>query len=161
MLRVASDEQASLAAMLAAGRIFASGRGFVPFVKAELFAKPSAAPDAFQPPPPTEMPVKASSKPTGGRTATASCEPADEAEAADQRPGAPPPDWAGITVGSLVLAAEEGKTAVWYVATVVADRGEDLFELQWWEDDDGQVPLFVRRREHIGLFPAALAGVLV
>lgn len=161
VLRIASEEAGTLAATLPLGRIFASGRGFVPFVKAELFAKLAAAPGAFKPAtPPAGAAGTASSKPKGGRHAAAGAEAAGgPAEPAD-RPGAPPADWAGIQVGSLVLAAEEGKPAVWYVATVVADRGEDLFELRWLEDDDGEVPLFVRRREHLGLFPPALVSAL-
>lgn len=161
VLRIASEDQVSLAATLPSGRIFASGRGFVPFVKAELFAKLAAAPGAFTPPTPaTEVPVTAPGKPKGGRRAVASAEPAgDPVEPADG-PGTPPADWAGLTVGSLALAAEEGAPANWYVATVVADRGDDLFELRWYEDGGEDLPVIVRRREHLGLFPPALAGAL-
>lgn len=42
----------------------------------------------------------------------------------------------------------------------VAERGEDLFELRWYEDGGGELPLIVRRREYLGLFPPALAGAL-
>lgn len=158
VLRVASDEHASLASTLTAGRIFASGRGFVPFVKAEVFARLSATPDAFTPPPPADMPARAAGRAKGGRSASTGSDPADEAVTATDGAGTPPADWAGLTVGSLALAAEEGKPEIWYVATVVADRGEDLFELRWLEDGDGTLPLIVRRREHLGLFPPALAG---
>ncbi len=161
VLRIASEEAVKLAATLPPGRIFASGRGFVPFVKAELFAKLEAAPEAFAPDCPTDMPVSAPGKRKGSRRAVAGADaPAKPTHAAPDAPGTPPADWGSLTVGSLALAAEEGKPAVWYVATVVAERGDDLFELRWFEDSDGELPLIVRRREHLGLFPPALAGVL-
>lgn len=72
----------------------------------------------------------------------------------------PPADWAGLKVGSLALAAEEGKPTIFYGVTIVAERGDDLFELRWLDDGDGELPLIVRRREHLGLFPPALAGTL-
>jgi hypothetical protein len=160
VLRVASDEHEAIAAKLPQGRVFASGRGFVPFVKPELFAKLAAAPDAFVPDRPTDAPVKALGRPKGGRSASPGGEPAGGPSAAAERPGTPPADWDQIKVGSLVLAAEEGKPAIWYVATIVTDRGEDLFELRWLDDGDGELPLIVRRREHLGLFPPAVAGAL-
>ncbi len=161
VLRIASEEAVTLAATLPSGRIFASGRGFVPFVKAELFAKLAAAPGAFAPARPADnADGTATSKPKGGRRAAAGAEPAGKPPEPADGPGTPPVDWAGIKVGSLALAAEEGKPAIWYVATVVAERGDDLFELRWYEDGDGELPLIVRRREHLGLFPPALAGAL-
>ena len=162
VLRIASDEEVTLAATLPSGKIFSSGRGFVPFVKAELFAKLAAAPGAFAPPRPADaVAAKAPSKPKGGRSAASGGNPGDEAAEAAHGPGTPPADWGGLKMGSLALAAEEGKPAVWYAATVVAERGDDLFELRWLDDGDGELPLIVRRREHLGLFPPALAGALV
>ncbi len=161
VLRIASEEEVTLAATLPSGRIFASGRGFVPFVKAELFAKLAAAPGAFAPARPADDAAgKAPSKPKGGRRAVAGAEVAGGSAEPPDGPGTPPADWAGLTVGSVALAAEEGKPAIWYAATVVAERGDDLFELRWLEDGDGELPLIVRRREHLGLFPPALAGAL-
>ena len=53
VLRVESDEQRELAAQLPSGKVFASGRAFVPFVKAALYARLhalSGAARADQPP---------------------------------------------------------------------------------------------------------------
>lgn len=158
VLRVASADEAALASSLPAGRIFASGRGFVPFVKAEVFAKLEAAPGAFTPARPPDALASAPGEPKGGLPAEAGPEGPGELPEAPDGPGKPPTDWASIAMRSLVLAAEEADAGVWYVATVVAQRGDDLFELQWrdWPDE----PVVVRRREHLGLIPPALAGAL-
>ena len=161
VLRIASEDAVALAATLPSGRIFASGRGFVPFVKAELFAKLAAAPGAFAPARPADDAAgTAANKPKDGRRAASGANPAGMPPEAADGPGTPPADWASIEVGSLVLAAEEGKPAIWYAATVVAERGDDLFELRWLDDGDGELPLIVRRREHLGLLPPAIAGAL-
>lgn len=161
VLRIATDDAVALAATLPSGRIFASGKGFVPFVRAELFAKLAAAPGAFAPPPPADDSSEAAAgKPKGDRRAASGSDPAGRPPEPADGHGTPPADWAGVKVGSLALAAEEGKLRVWYVATVVAERGDDLFELRWLDDGDGELPLIVRRREHLGLFPPALAGAL-
>lgn len=141
VLRIASDQHEALAVRLPPGRVFASGRGFMPFVKAELFAQLDAEPGAFAPERPAGAVASAPHSPKGGRSA-------GQVSKAD---------WPGIKTGSLVLAAEEGYPTYWYVATVIAERGHDLFELRWWEDDGTTV---VRRREHLGLFPAAAVEAL-
>jgi hypothetical protein len=46
VLRVRTDEHRALAAQLPHGRVFASGRAFVPFVKASLFMALQAAAQA-------------------------------------------------------------------------------------------------------------------
>lgn len=160
VLRIASEDAVVLAAALPSGRIFASGRGFVPFVRADLFAKLAAAPGAFAPPRPADDAAGTTpKKPKGGRRAASVGDPAGTPPEAADGPGAPPADWSGVKVGSLALAAEEGKPAVWSAATVVAERGDDLFELRWLDDRDGELPLIVRRREHLGLFPPPAAAV--
>lgn len=161
VLRVASDEQKSLAAKLPAGRVFASGRGFVPFVKPELFARLEAAPEAFEPARPANAPASVPGEPKGKRPALAGAAGRGHSpDPASDGPGTPATDWASIKVGSLALAAEEGKPSVWYVVTVVTERGPDLFELRWFDDGDGELPFIVRRREHLGLFPPAVIGAL-
>ena len=152
VLRVDSDELVKLAAGLPAGRVFASGRGFVPFVKAELFAKLEAAPGAFTPARPPDAPEPGPSKPKGGRSAGTSADPAGDPPDAAGGSARKPVDYGSIGVGSAVLAAEEGAPNVWYVASVVSRRGDHLFEMRWagdWSD----YPLFVRRREHLALLP--------
>ncbi len=151
VLRIASEEAVTLAATLPAGRIFASGRGFVPFVKAELFAKLEAAPGAFTPARPPEAPTKAPGRPKGGRSAIAATNPVGEDPEADDGPASPPADWGSIEAGHTVLAADEGEPTWWYVANVVSQRGPDLFELRW--NDWPELPLIVRRREHLALLP--------
>lgn len=160
VLRLTTPEEVALAAELPAGRVFSSGRAFTPYVSRKRFDRLAAAPGAFVPEPPADAAAPAPGGPVGGLAVAGAPDPAGEAEGGPERPGMPPADWPGIGRGSLVLAAEEGVTRIWYAATVVADRGEDVFELRWLDDDDGALPPIVRRREHLGLFPPALTGAL-
>lgn len=161
VLRLSTPEEAALAEGVAAGRVFASGRGFVPFCSRARYDRLAAAPAAFAPEPPADMPAKAPAKAKGGRKASAAAPAGGEPVSKPERPGMPAADWPAITVGCLALAAEEGKPQYWYPAIVTGDRGEDLLELRWLEDEDGELPLIVRRREHLGLYPPGLIEALV
>ncbi|MBM0204562.1 hypothetical protein JNW90_16810 [Micromonospora sp. STR1s_5] len=159
VLRLTTAEQLALAAELPKGRVFGSGKAFVPFVSRSRFDRLAAAPGAFVPEyPPVDDGSSASGKPTSGDAGSASVDASNPTSEGAGSPGVPASDWSSISNGSLVLAAEEHNPGIWYVATVVSQRGEDLLELQWfdWPDE----PLAVRRREHLGLFPAALAEAL-
>ena len=140
-LSVTSDEIRQLADRLPHGRVFASGRAFVPFVKETLFTELSAHLTA---------PSAGDGRDAGPETeASASGEPAGEDEAA----GAPILlDWSKIVVGSLVLASE-GEGHGWYECIVQEVREADLFILVWrdWPDE----PQLVRRSKHIALLHPA------
>ena len=129
ILSVDGDTLPALASKLPHGKIFASGRAFVPFVKAALFQELSG-----------HLPKRDGD---GG---------ASDSEIGEGGPDLPAPslpeDWSKIATGSLVLASE-GPQEGWFEAVVTEARGGDLFALRWrdWPEE----PVLVRHREHLGL----------
>lgn len=146
---VETDDLRGLASRLPEGRVFASGKAFVPFVKASLF-------DELLPHLGEDWHKKAAARLGGGGTVTS--RKADGVEGSsggnaapdDAGPAAPkhPTDWQQIGRGSEVLAYEKPGEA-WYEAIVVEERAGDLVALRW-RDFEGYA-VFVRRREHLGL----------
>ncbi|HEV7437167.1 MAG TPA: hypothetical protein VGO22_20230 [Pseudorhizobium sp.] len=141
-LSVATDELRGLAGRLPHGRVFASGKAFVPFVKGEVYGQlvthlSGAEKERFQ----TAEASKVSEVPPTGKAA----EPLDL-----------PSDWSKIKVGSVVVACES-KDEGWWVALVTQISGEDLYTLRW-RDFPGQ-PVIVRKRKHVALLhPEFQAG---
>ncbi|WIU42130.1 hypothetical protein KQ926_04010 [Methylorubrum extorquens] len=135
-----------LADCLPTGRLFPSGRGFVPFVKADLYERLLAATGTLDMP----MPARASGKagdapPPAGASSGGKGSP-------DAPGGAPkaPSDWAGIKVGSTVLACQ-GPMEGWWEAVVLYTKADDHFVLRWRDfADDGE---FNRARKDLGLLP--------
>jgi hypothetical protein len=135
VLRIDGDEQQTLAAKLPRGRVFASGRAFVPFVKVGLYEALTAL---------------------AGVSATS---PAPKAEPASAPPPSPPiattkatlaPDtWDDIGVGSIVLATEGPQEGWW--ESIVLRAENDVFILRW--RDWPRLPTFTRRTWQIGLLP--------
>ena len=141
-LKLDNDDVRAIASKLPAGKIFDSGKAFVPFVKASTYeAIVKQLPDGVEPPRPRPPQQKA------------------------QKPGVPPQtyaklpegtkpeiatDWSTLAVGSLVLASE-GKGEGWFECVVVALGENDTFWLKWrdWPDLDN----IVRHRSNIGLLP--------
>ena len=141
MLRVRTAEHRALAAQLPHGRVFASGRAFVPFVKASLFLAVQTA-------------AQAAAGANGGRMSTDN----SEAEPVPEPPRPPvsssgkaPCGWADIDVGSLVLASE-GPGEGWWESVVLAEEAE-LFTLKWRDYPD--LPRFARRRWQLALLHPA------
>ena len=133
VLRLTDPEQTRRADALPRGRLFASGRALVPFVKdAVLDAVFGAQVDPIAVDDPNEVPPEM---------------------LGDQQLDAVPlaTTRAGIVVGSLVLVGEVYPLCGWYEAIVVAAPGDDLFALRWrdWPDD----PLVARRRDDLALLP--------
>jgi hypothetical protein len=128
VLRVTTDEQRALASGLPQGRIFASGRGFVPFVKAATYERLNGFDGIYEPP----MPVEVLPEPLPVVSAV-------------------PSRWEDIQTGSLVLASTEGKSDGWFEAIVVKAKGDDLFVLRW--RDWAELEPIVRTAEHLGLLP--------
>ena len=129
-LPVATDECRALALGLPKGRIFSSGRGFVPFCKTATFEALQAlggsvppVPDA----PPLTLPF------------------ASLATSFD-----------AIDVGQLVLAPETLPTVGWYEAVVIEVKAEDLYVLRWYSWPD--LPPIVRRRDDLALLRRAPEG---
>lgn len=143
VLRLIEPEHLALAVKLPVGRIFASGKGFVPFVGRPLYEALCAAAGIT----PAEQPARV---------------PA--AKGSSARKGTPEPDTFdlpttpdAIAQNSLVLACE-GPAIGWFESVVVEVKPDDLFVMQWrdWPD----MPRFARRRDQLALLPACeLASV--
>lgn len=169
---VETDDLRALAARLPEGRVFASGKAFVPFVKASLFdellphlgeawKKKKVAVRLAGGGVVTSGKGKAANKVAGAAT-DGNAAPADADAGTGQDasaggstspaagPAAPkhPTDWRQIGRGSEVLAYEKPGEA-WYEAIVVEERAGDLMALKW-RDFEGYA-VFVRRRDHLGL----------
>lgn len=149
-LVLCDDAHRSAAAELPQGRVFSSGRAFVPFIGKEVYERLQALAAgstgatsadirlATQSP---EKPVVGDGGCFGGSG------PADPRY---------PRSWAGIAIGSLVLITE-GEEDGWYEAVVVASKPGGEFTLQWrdWPD----LPLLMRRRDEMALLhPNAAAA---
>ncbi len=126
---------AEIAARLPVGRVHATGRTFVPFIRLDLYDKlVAAAPNGNFPQPPTP--------PASGTSGNA---------AGSKPPGSAPNlprSWQEIGVGDLVLAQEEDPEDGWYEAIVI-EIANDMFTLRW-RDFPLQRKL-VRHRLRLGL----------
>jgi len=144
-LPVEGDELRDLAICLPKGKLFTSGRAFVPFVKGETFERLlNHLPEPLKVRPVMiSRPAKASGKEKGANA------PADPAKPVPEKPAAHrPEDWSKIVVGSLVLA-REGKDDGFFEARVVEVMGEGVFRLSW--RDWLEYPPFTRKAEQIAL----------
>ena len=158
-LSVANDEIRQLADRLPQGRVFASGRAFVPFVKATLFDELAAhLPEGALPVPAQgDRPARtAATASAAKRTASQSGDaPSNDDGPNDEttNEGHRPEDWSKIAVGSVVLATE-GPDHGWYESVVETEQEPGLFLLRWrdWPD----LPRFARKRNELGLLPHAL-----
>ena len=99
-----SPELSELAQKLPAGRLYAAGKGFVPFVKKDLYAELVAA--------------------TGGDPTNRS----DAARSNDQRPFVHglPRSWEDIAVGHLVLGQADSAEDGWWEVIVLKIEGDML-----------------------------------
>jgi hypothetical protein len=171
-LPVETEGLRALASQLPEGRVFASGKAFVPFVKASLFDEllPHLGEDWKQKVTARLADTRLSGKARSGKakagnklagaTAAENDAPADTGKDQDASaggstppaagPAAPkhPTDWSHIGKGSEVLAYEK-PGGEWYEAIVVEERAGDLIALKW-RDFEGYA-VFVRRRDHLGL----------
>lgn len=144
-LPVEGDELRDLAIRLPKGKLFTSGRAFVPFVKGETFERLlNHLPEPLKVRPVMiSRPAKTSGKEKAANASTDPAKPMPEKPAAHR-----PEDWSKIVVGSLVLA-REGKDDGYFEARVVEVMGEGVFRLSWrdWLD----YPPFTRKAEQIAL----------
>jgi hypothetical protein len=148
LLPVQTDLERALATKVPRGRVFATGRAFVPFIKATLFTELQAAA------------LNSGVKPLKlliGPASTGASEPTPAAPATFAKPLkgnniAPvkqPCGWADIRVGSIVLGAAPPRWTEWYECLVLAVEGEDHFTLRYC--DWPKEPPFKRRRVELGL----------
>ena len=120
VLPIANPAVAEIAAQLPAGRIHARGRGVVPHVRADLYAKLVSAAAAASNDPPVQRPPNT---PLGGTP------PSGKGDSSF------PKHWDDIAAGHVVLANESHEEG-WYDAVVVERSGE-LAVLRWrqWPRD--------------------------
>lgn len=145
LLCVTTEHQHSVAERLPKGKVFASGKGFVPFVKASLFAELVAvAPEAVVP----DLPVEeAGESPLGASTSSQGFLSGNLSR---------PAHWAEIEAGAVVLAAaatDEG----WYECAVLSTEGDDQLRLQYceWPNE----PVFCVQRSQVALIHPAYQAV--
>jgi hypothetical protein len=154
VLAISTEAERALAAKVPKGRVFGSGKAFVPFVKAGLFLElQTAALNSGV------KPLKLVTGPTAGEVgepSPAPPEPTPSKKASKANGSGPvkqPCGWADIQVGAIVLASAPPKYFEWYECRVLAVEGEDSFTLRYcdWPDE----PTFVRRRVQLGLMHPA------
>jgi hypothetical protein len=161
-LSVTSDELRGLASRLPHGRVFASGKAFVPFVKEDVFRKleaylPVAARQTARTPAKRSTATAGAAPPAAGETGKAVTA---NSYAAAKESGKPPSekypdDWGNIKVGNIVLASAERDDG-WWTAHVREVRPDGSYLLEWeeWAGFDR----FVRRPEQIALLHPAYNG---
>ena len=152
-VQVATDELRGLAGQLPHGRVFSSGRAFVPFVKGSLYDQ--LATHAPKPDPKANPKTQPASKPAGGGSVSpAKPEPSQAASYADEKPATGRAsasiarDWDAIKVGSLVVAYESDDDG-WWIARVSEVKGDGLFVLKWRDFPD--MPPVLRKRADMAL----------
>jgi hypothetical protein len=145
VVRIAPDnaELHAIAEALPLGKIFATGRAFVPFVSRSAFGKLATVVEG-------DITVRVP-RPIGAKPP----EP-DDSSSADAETD--PPDayetmWAAVEVGSTVLATQPSEYDGWWESIVVAVNG-DYLTLRW-RDEPNEKPFRVSRRNVALLHPAA------
>jgi hypothetical protein len=143
-LKTSTDELRDLAGKLPQGKVFASGKAFVPFVKATTFEKiADHLPKSYVWP--VRVAKPAVEKPKPGKKAAA----AADAEQVDPDEGLTIPEgFDKIVFGSLVLACENADQG-WFPAHVIQVSADDLYTLRWRDFPDW--PVIVRRSQHLAL----------
>ena len=146
---IITEAHRTFAAGLPQGRLFESGKAFVPFCSAPMFADLLAAaglPDA----PPVRAAGKTTDAPPAPAGGLGSVGAAGGAGGAAKPPGdavAIDP-WAGITLGSVVLAKGDDEDG-YYAAKVIATKANQNFVLTWVDYPD--LLEFTRHRYDLGL----------
>ncbi|WP_050735905.1 hypothetical protein [Methylobacterium sp. ARG-1] len=124
-LALSTEAHRNLAAELLQGRVFASGRAFVPFVKKGLYDRLSALAE------PAGSTATAAGETAALAAATASGDFGDQTSRAIATGEARyPRSWAGVAAGSLVLITE-GEQDGWYEAEVVEAKTGGIYTLRW------------------------------
>jgi hypothetical protein len=116
VLHVTGPAIADLAGRLPAGRIHANGRGFVPYIRRDLYAKLVAA---------AGTPAQAG-QPSSQPAASSGSAKAGSQQNGD---GSLPKNWGEIGAGHVVIALDEPGEG-WYEAVVVETSG-DMLTVRW------------------------------
>lgn len=142
-----SPDLRALAGKLPEGRIFSSGKAFVPFVSKEMYDRLTMLAPAGSVP---AAMAAAANGPASTAAAAATLSKPSASSAARQPL---PEEWSRIRKGSVVLAQEKPDDG-WWESAITEDKGDDLFVLQWrdWPD----LPSFLRKRDQLALLPPHL-----
>jgi hypothetical protein len=152
LLPVQTDTERALAAKVPRGRVFASGRAFVPFIKASLFTELQAA-ALNSGVKPLKLLTGPASSGAGEPTLMAPAAAVKPLKGSGTAPVKQPCGWADIQVGSIVLGAAPPRRTEWFECLVIAVDDPDLFTLRYC--DWPKEPPFKRRRVEIGLMHPA------
>lgn len=150
-LPLGTEAHRTIATELPQGRVFASGRAFVPFVKKGVYDRLRALAGS------AEELATAVGETVALAAAKATGDAGDQTSKATATGEARyPRSWSGVAIGSLVLITE-GDQDGWYEAEVIAAKTGRIYTLRWrdWPD----LPLLVRRREHMALLHPNTAAV--
>lgn len=136
MLSLQADNDAvrALLPKLPKGKLFDSGKAFVPFVKQELYQQIATHLPEADRVRAEEIRVTPEQKPAEGQHPV--------------KPSNLPEDWSKLAVASLVLATDDPLDG-WYEATVIELLPDDVVRLQWRHYLD--LPPFNRRLEDVAL----------
>lgn len=142
LICISNEELAAIAKGLPRGKLFESGKAFVPFVKRATYDQLATYLDDDY------LAAAAARVEAAAAAATAAAE--DYAKASKgEVPPRQPEDWSKLLVGDLVLAQEGDPEEGWFEAIVVAQAAEDRLRLRWrdWPD----LPEFTRAITDIAL----------
>jgi hypothetical protein len=138
LLPISSDELTAIAAKLPRGKLFESGKAFVPFVKRTVYDQLAKYFDE-------EFANSTAARIEAAQAATAE----GYAKASKgEVPPRQPEDWSKLMVGDLVLATDDPDDG-WYAAQVIEVAAEDRFRLRW--RDYADLPDFTRGITDIAL----------
>lgn len=166
VLKIENLDQAVIARQLPVGRLYMGGKGMVPYIRQDLYAKIAKLSGATQP---SEVHVQGAAtsgsasdlapaaqagvenEATAAETASTGGAETSGRESATPAPQTPikglPSSWSDIEVGHLVIAQESVEDGWW--EAIVLEREQDLFTLRW--RDFPKFPKFVRHRLSIAL----------
>jgi hypothetical protein len=131
ILRLTDDERREIASKLPQGRVFESGRAFVPFVNKTLYEQLIEMGGET---PPIDLGIMAAALNAGSEEAHAV--KAEISNAKDERSEEAKeekndtPAWSSIKVGSVVLVNEKPKEG-WFEAVVTVAKAGGLLTLKW------------------------------
>jgi hypothetical protein len=158
ILPVTTEAERALAARVPKGRVFGTGKAFVPFIKPALFVELQAASLKSGV---TNLKLVAAAQASGAgetpsTTEVSAPEPIPSAKPSRGKNSSVPKQpcgWGDIEVGAVVLGASSPRYHAWYECVVIAVQGDDRYTLRYcdWPDE---AP-FVRRRVEIGLLHPA------
>ncbi|MGB3540594.1 MAG: hypothetical protein WBA42_20760 [Mesorhizobium sp.] len=153
VIKAKSEALAKIVEKLTVGKLFASGKAFVPFVSQDVYRQL----EAYLP---IALRKRGANKADGGSSADSGTPPveapnpdagnayAKAKSAGKPRSGKYPEDWDKITIGHIVLASD-GREDGWWTACVREVRANGTYLLEWeeWAGFDR----FVCRRDQIAL----------